>query len=56
MASSVQYAPMHAWQRMGDEAQRGGKATFSVHIKPGSLLTSHSLILKCGHEWVNILE
>ena len=51
MASSVQYAPMHAWRRMGDEAQsEGGKVTISVRLKPGSLLTSHPFILKCGHE------
>lgn len=50
MASSVQHAPMHAWQHVGDEAQGGGKTTFSVHIKLGSPPTSHPLILKCGHE------
>lgn len=56
MAPSVQHAPMHACHRAGDEAHGGCKTTVSVHIKPGSQLTSPPLILKCGHEYVKTLE
>ena len=50
MVSTVQYGLMCAIQHMGDEAKKGGKATFSDHTKSGSQLTSHPSILKCGCE------
>ena len=60
MASSVKYAPMHAWRRMGDEAQRGVKSPFQFASNLAASWPAIPLFLNAAMSeqkpWTNHLE